>query len=396
MARKERLLFLDGLRGLAALYVVLFHEMTVNDGIPGELSQPLHAVHAWLHIGHYSVIFFIVLSGFSLTMPVAGSAERSLRGGFRTFIGRRARRIMPPYYAALAFSIAVLAVSNFAARRLHLGAPVEGALEPGSVLSHLFLVHNARFEWAYRINAPLWTIATEWQIYFVFALVLLPIWRRAGIVATVIFSWVLGALPYYVLPSQSNFFWACPWFLGSFALGMAGAVIEFSPTLDGSWLRERFPWTIAAWVTFALVVTAYWTFPYMAQEFTVSVFGVCLISACASLSRRPGSHPVVRWLCSRPVAALGTFSFSLYLIQHPILKLYEKGVLRRLHFGKNTELLFELLVITPLLLAVSWLFAEFFEKPFTTGSTLLPVLRRHFGLAPRAADPSNDAPRANQ
>ena len=42
----------------------------------------------------------------------------------------------------------------------------------GSLLSHLFLLHNLNASWIYDFNGTLWSIATEWQIYFVFALLL--------------------------------------------------------------------------------------------------------------------------------------------------------------------------------------------------------------------------------
>jgi peptidoglycan/LPS O-acetylase OafA/YrhL len=382
MTRSHRLHFLDGLRGLAALYVGLYHEVMINDGVKGELSRPMQVVRAWLNHGHYAVIFFIVLSGFSLMMPVAKSPTGELKGGFVTFVGRRARRILPPYYAALALSLAVIVSANQLGPWLHLGAqPVEGALGAGPILSHVFLVHNLKFDWAYRINAPMWTIATEWQIYFVFALALLPLYRRAGMLVTLVVAWIVGILPFLLLPADSNFFWACPWFLGSFALGMAGAVMEFSPTQTRSWWHPRLIWPLLVLVSgIGVVVVAMGeqgdVIGYLIRHLVVSVFGFSLIGACSTLSKRTEPHIVIRLFQSTPISALGGFSYSLYLIQHPLLRLVEKGVLNRLPLGKDANLILQLLVLTPILLAISWLFADFFEKPFTTGSRLLPLLRR--------------------
>ena len=51
--------------------------------------------------GHYAVAVFIVLSGFCLMLPVTRDPNGRLPGGFAAYLGRRARRILPPYYAAL-------------------------------------------------------------------------------------------------------------------------------------------------------------------------------------------------------------------------------------------------------------------------------------------------------
>ncbi|MDE3231488.1 MAG: acyltransferase family protein, partial [Chloroflexota bacterium] len=70
VALPTRLGYVDGLRALAALYVVVGHCMATvwpfqaPDGIAGPLAN-------LLQFGHYAVSAFIVLSGFSLMLPVA-------------------------------------------------------------------------------------------------------------------------------------------------------------------------------------------------------------------------------------------------------------------------------------------------------------------------------------
>ena len=53
------------------------------------------------------------------------------------------------------------------------------AFEPGVVLSHLLLVHNLDERWIFKVDPPLWSVATEWQIYWLFP-GLLAVWRRHG------------------------------------------------------------------------------------------------------------------------------------------------------------------------------------------------------------------------
>ena len=93
-----RLNHVDGLRALAALYVVLHHIWL--DGRPEDRA---HDWGSWLRHGHFAVTLFIVLSGYCLMLPVV-RGDGTLRGGIVPYL-KRARRILPPYYAALGVTI---------------------------------------------------------------------------------------------------------------------------------------------------------------------------------------------------------------------------------------------------------------------------------------------------
>jgi peptidoglycan/LPS O-acetylase OafA/YrhL len=83
--RNQHLDYLDGLRAFAALFVVLHHAylqtwpvIAYPDAGPDKL---VGFWLGWLIYGHFSVTFFMALSGFCLMMPVLRSG--SLRGGTR-------------------------------------------------------------------------------------------------------------------------------------------------------------------------------------------------------------------------------------------------------------------------------------------------------------------------
>ena len=107
-APRVKLLFLDGMRGLTALYVLLFHLY-----IPAGLSSAVQHGLSWLRFGHYAVGVFIVLSGYSLMLPVARSQDGRIPGGVVDFFKRRARRILPPYYAAIVCSLGILFLARW-------------------------------------------------------------------------------------------------------------------------------------------------------------------------------------------------------------------------------------------------------------------------------------------
>src|SRR5450432_2883737 len=99
--------FLDGMRALAALFVVLHHCMLQVNLDKVSVSPGLSKIVQVLLLGHDSVDVFIVLSGFCLAMPVV-RGDGFVSGGALNFFKKRARRILPPYYFALALSLLLI------------------------------------------------------------------------------------------------------------------------------------------------------------------------------------------------------------------------------------------------------------------------------------------------
>ena len=108
---------------------------------------------------------------------------------------------------------------------------------------HFLIIHNLNQDWAFAINGPMWSVATEWQIYFLFPALLLPVYRRFGIILVVLIAFIIGLSPSYILSGWSEYA-ACPWFLGLFALGMAGASINFSKKASIIRWKKRIPWKL--------------------------------------------------------------------------------------------------------------------------------------------------------
>src|SRR5581483_1812287 len=90
-APPRRLAGLDGVRGLAALYVVINHVfLRAFPGYPAD-HAPFWA--GWFIYGRFAVVVFIVLSGFSLALSPARHGWRLDR--VSAFARRRAWRILP-------------------------------------------------------------------------------------------------------------------------------------------------------------------------------------------------------------------------------------------------------------------------------------------------------------
>ena len=371
-SERLRLDYLDGLRGLAALYVVMHHaycEMNGRDShstIHGVIGSIAHT----LAFGQIAVDVFIVLSGYCLMLPVARATDKKLSGGLKGFFLRRARRILPPYYAALFCSLIFIAIiPGLNQKNGTFWDQALPAFQSNVILSHFFLIHNLNLNWAFRIDYPMWSVATEWQIYFCFP-VLLVIYRKFDLIPTLLVSGLVAWLLMLYFPPLSA---ARPYLLCLFALGMTGASLNFAEKYHA--FRDRIPWGILSGVLAVLCCGftrhSFPGFHYgqVGFEVLVGITTMSLLVYCTnwltlienrSVPKRPF---ILRLLESKGAVLLGIFSYSLYLIHAPLLA--EANILMNgLNLQSNIRLLCMLAVDMPAVIILAYAFHWIFEKPF--------------------------------
>jgi len=350
-----RLEYLDSLRGLAALYVVVYHLTVQSLGMAG---------YSWvtpLRFGHLPVSVFIVLSGYCLMLPVA-RAHAPVDP--KAFFLRRLKRILPAYYAALGLSVVlILVIPGFATPQGRDWDTALPALTPPVLLSHLLLLHNLSADWIFKLNPPLWSIATEWQIYFLFIGVLLPLWRRVGIVATVVAAFVLG-VGLNKLTSEA----ACFQFVGLFALGMAAALVSFSE--EGSRYNrwKRLPWgwvSVAHLVVFGALTRGNPAWMWQHVALTDLIIGPAVAAVLVALTQQRQQATAPSLLESRGLVGLGQFSYSLYLVHMPLLAAFHHCLgFFRFQLTSLSAFSWELALALPLCLVVAYGFYRVFELPY--------------------------------
>ena len=373
--RAGHLEFLDGIRGLSAFYVLLTHAYNalfyVGIKEQGQWAHLMMVLLKPLAFGRYAVDMFIVLSGYCLMLPVVRSG--TLRGGFLSYIKRRATRILPTYYAALAFSVLILVF-----RGTWLQPTIDGAARfghwpaLGDLMSHLLLVHNLFENWAHGINSPMWSVASEWQIYFFFPALLLPVWRRGGATAAVIVAFIIGYSLFLLVPGGLET--AAPWYLGLFALGMAAATLNHSVSDIETGMRG-IPWRgVFVGLMAVLIVTGTLAGGWFRDHAWLvdPVFGLAatsLIIHCANTTARSGADApdyLLKILQSRCAAVLGAFSYSLYLIHYPLIELAASGY-RFFRLSANLQIALTFGVCVPVVGTLAYLFHVVFERPFMPG-----------------------------
>ena len=306
---------LDSLRGLAALSVLLFHVWLYT------LARPLAAtrrsaadlVFSELRVG---LVLFFVLSGFLLYQPwVAAAMDGSGSPSVGRYLRRRAARIVPAYYVALLGSIVLLwGAAGTAGVRLP---------PAGHLWTFFLFAQNYVDDSLMRLNPPMWTLVVEVSFYLALPLVGWMAQRvrptrlaQASIPALlvaggVLFNDWLSVARYDVSPTLSKLL---PAMLPYFGVGMLAAVLLHRRSVS------RSAGVLLAVAGVLLVVAnAYWrdasqgTLAPVVLRDLIAAFGFASLMAAASASG------VARWLGARPLAALGTISYGLYLWHVPLL-----------------------------------------------------------------------------
>jgi hypothetical protein len=287
----------DGLRGFAALAVVLPHAvgLFVFAGAGG-LSALMVRLSAF---GHRGVEVFFALSGFVIAFSLRRT-HLSPRGIGR-FILRRSLRLDPPYWVALGLFCAFVLL-----RGVMTGKPAELPSGP-HLLSHLLYLQDLL---GYgQVNVAFWTLCIEFQFYLAFAVLLglaQVLSRRLGRegVLPLFFSalFVLSlAWPARLLDAKS----LTSWLLPHAYIFLAGALTWWA-------LEGRLP--RAVWFAFTAVLWGLFLWRLDSRLFVTA-------ATTSALYLAGQRQRLQDWLAARPFQYLGRISYSLYLVHVPLCML---------------------------------------------------------------------------
>jgi peptidoglycan/LPS O-acetylase OafA/YrhL len=297
---------LDGVRGLAVGAVLAFHA--------GHLSG-----------GFLGVDLFFTLSGFLITRLILDELARD-RFTLKAFWARRARRLLPAAWLLIG---AVLLAGPVLVRSTELGTLRGDAVATLGYGANWWRVASSSSYFAiFTTPSPLqhtWSLAIEEQLYVVWPLLLLLLWRvgrhsigvlAAATTALTISSVAAGALLYSTADEGNRAYYGTDTRAASVLIGAlaAMAVWRFGPALAR--LRGAEPLGVVALCAivgaWALGDNGAWL--YRGGFATLAVAGAFLLTV---VTTRPDGrlHSALAW---RPLTSVGVISYGLYLYHWPI------------------------------------------------------------------------------
>ena len=335
----RRLDALDGLRGVAALMVVIYHAMGYSAWFrEGMYEYRAAGSFAWLVTisplralfdGRVAVMAFFVLSGFVL----ARNFWRHKRTNWPRYYVRRALRLYPPVVASAALALVFLAL------RQMIGGTGVGLVDLDAAgASMSTLIQNMGL--VTLIDAPLnvvwWSL--RWEVWFS---ILLPVifvalvlsgcgpnrrFRSAPILFGVGCIALVGAQPWIELTYDTSYSISrAILYLPMFGVGVAVAAFE-KPLVEAAWLRPRTGWLVCG-VAGALLATrgplgSLAVTGRIDPQLGIGLAGALPLAGIALSIVLLLAWPVARRSLSvRPIVWLGERSYSLYLVHLPLVAL---------------------------------------------------------------------------
>ena len=348
---------LDGLRGSAAVMVVLFHimGMTVSWADTGQL----------LHHAAMAVDFFFGLSGFVIAYAYDDRWKTMTTG---QFFAIRLVRLHPLVILGAVLGLLSFLVDPFAANQK--AVPLATVLTDFA-LACLLLPYRAlpnRWTDTHSLNSPAWSLLQEYIGNIAYALIL----RRLA-------TWLLGLVALVATAALIGMVWRSNSLdQGSDWDSLWGAPIRmaFSFTM-GLWLyrvRERLPRRRLGWGLLTLILAAVFAAPLVPASIP---HGNGLYEAAAVMLVFPliilcGAHSQLGRVEMAICRLAGRISYPVYILHYPFLLIYMNFVVFRkpplaVAYTAAT-------VVFVLVMAFAWLALTNYDEPVRRW--LKPLTRR--------------------
>jgi peptidoglycan/LPS O-acetylase OafA/YrhL len=326
--KTEHIDFLDSLRGLAALQVVLSHALAI---FPGFYSDKHHGAvngpvanwltHSPLHLfwdGNEAVIFFFVLSGFVLALPYV----RGRTPAYVSYLIKRVCRIYLPYLVIILLSSGLLLL-NLAHHA------VEGASSAfqqewakpvsGREVMNFFLMRGD----FHNVDKAVWSLVIEMKISVIFPVLVWMVMRIGpkfnvglALLAAVLAAILQDYLNGHAYWSTFDILYYVPFFIFGIVAAKYRQEISRVMAVWPSWQKIFF---ILGCLFFYNWQWEIWGLPFFKGKdewvafFAVGIGSTGLIVAALSFERLQKilEHPVLLWIGKR--------SYSLYLVHVVVL-----------------------------------------------------------------------------
>jgi peptidoglycan/LPS O-acetylase OafA/YrhL len=346
---------IDGLRFIAILSVMLFHESGHFFAAHPEGQTPSSLLHWVIMKGWFGVQLFFIISGFILSVPFA---EHYLQGkpsvSLRKYFLRRITRLEPPYIINLLALMTLLYIKG--------GKPLSELLQ--HLFASMFYTHNLVYQKMSAINHVAWSLEIEVQFYILAPLLcvifIIPrAWIRRGSIAGIIL--LLSCL----YPYAQNWFVSMT-LLGQLRFFLLGFLL--SDIYLSRWRSnpsKNFWWDLpglAAWISLPWVLECSWATMHF-------VLPAALLIAYISAFR---GWLLNKFFTNPWIVVTGGMCYTIYLY-HCTLIWWTKELLfkyplnlifTRVERGVQPENTIQLIAVTLIILIACSVLFVLFEKPF--------------------------------
>lgn len=345
---KPHYALLDGLRGVAALLVVIYHifegfafAQTTNGEGDGLITTLNH--------GHIAVDFFFILSGFVISYAYDDRWTKMSLGGF---FKRRLIRLHP----MLVMGAVIGTITFLVGGREQWDGSVTpmGGVALALLLTSLMIpalpntMHEIRGNGEmFPLNGPSWSLFFEYIGNIIYALIIrrLPTRLLAMLVA------LLAALHAWI------FVWDLSGY-DSVGIGWTIDAINFW----GGLVRMLFPFTVgmllartfkprkingAFWICSAILIATF-AVPYITSEGTISLNSLYEVVCIALI------FPLIVWMgaCGKSSGLtdkinglLGELSYPLYIVHYPVMYLFYAWLIEKHFYSLEDTLLMPVMVV---------------------------------------------------
>jgi peptidoglycan/LPS O-acetylase OafA/YrhL len=295
MTDGNRLNFLTGIRGYAALGVVLIH-------IFGIFTPGIHPIILnIIYLGPNGVMVFFVLSAFTIALSL-----ENRKSCWVTYAIKRFFRIAPAYYLML--------VIVFFGRESSFAAQFNTPFDKTSFLFHLSFLNWFDYRHANNALGVEWTLSIEMLFY---ALLPLMVWLSRNTFGALLL--IAACASIHALQPVSNVVEVWKWSPAPYATCFAAGVVAFR---HWNKLSNMFVFRSGAvlLVTLALVFVV-----RPSLSFTLVIFWWTAATVCLIFSGRSKFSSIL--FENRFSLWLGERSYSIYLVHLPLLEM----IIRKQH-----------------------------------------------------------------
>ncbi|MBC7488559.1 MAG: acyltransferase [Cytophagaceae bacterium] len=343
---KKYLPFIDGLRFIAIVSVLLNHFITAYDKkftcIAFNKFYEDHHIALLAGNSNNSVLLFFAISGFILALPFAKYYfDGSEKPVLKDYYIKRISRLEPPYLIVLT---GILMLHVFILHKSSLST-----IFP-NYLASFFYLHNIIFQEYPTLNFVFWSLEIELQFYLL-APLLARLFYFKGYTRRSIFMFLIIAFAllnlYFTFPFKSIIN-----YLHYFLAGMLAVDLFLSNTDK---LKKNYVFDACSMILLVVIWTGYWN-----EKTILLPFALCLFILLSSCSKLWSKCLELKW-----ISIIGGMCYSLYMLHHPIMALFVNRFETDILFLNSVPLdfLIRLLVSLGLVLLCCALFFIFIERP---------------------------------